>query len=128
LTDVKKGSSDASLLTLLKEGVCAALGVLIVGGTIWLLWSSLSGPTRDLAAAQGIFSILGGWGGVVIGYYFGRLPAERIAAKAEEAAESAIKTQQVALSDSATSVAQQQEKYKKLMGEIDALISSLGEG
>jgi len=113
---------------LLKEGVCAALGVLIVGGTIWLLWPSLSGPTRDLAAAQGIFSILGGWGGVVIGYYFGRLPAERIAAKAEEAAESAIKTQQVALSDSATSVAQQQEKYKKLMGEIDALISSLGEG
>jgi len=128
LTDVKKGSSDASLLMLLKEGVCAALGVLIVGGTIWLLWPSLSGPTRDLAAAQGIFSILGGWGGVVIGYYFGRLPAERIAAKAEEAAESAIKTQQVALSDSATSVAQQQEKYKKLMGEIDALISSLGEG
>lgn len=128
MTDVKKGSSDASLLMLLKEGVCAALGVLIVGGTIWLLWPSLSGPTRDLAAAQGIFSILGGWGGVVIGYYFGRLPAERIAAKAEEAAESAIKTQQVALSDSATSVAQQQEKYKKLMGEIDALISSLGEG
>jgi hypothetical protein len=125
---VKKGSSDASLLTLLKEGVCAALGVLIVGGTILLLWPSLSGPTRDLAAAQGIFSILGGWGGVVIGYYFGRLPAERIAARAEEAAESAIKTQQVALSDSATSVAQQQEKYKKLMGEIDALISSLGEG
>jgi hypothetical protein len=125
---VKKGSSDASLLTLLKEGVCAALGVLIVGGTILLLWPSLSGPTRDLAAAQGIFSILGGWGGVVIGYYFGRLPAERIAARAEEAAESAIKTQQVALSDSATSVSQQQEKYKKLMGEIDALISSLGEG
>ena len=115
------------MLTLFKEGICALLGIIIVGGTIILLWPALSGSTRDITAAQGIFSILGGWGGVVIGYYFGRLPAERIAVRAEEAAESAIRTQQIELSDSATRVTQQQEKYRKLMGEIDALISSFKE-
>ena len=62
---------------------------------------------------------------VILGYYFGRLPAERVAARAEEKAEEAIKTKQQELSDSAVRVNGQQEKYRKLMEQIDGLITSL---
>ena len=112
--------------TALKEAVCAILAFVIIGGTLLLLWPPLSGPTHDVEAAQGIFSILGGWGGVILGYYFGRLPAERVAARAEEKAEEAIKTKQKELSESEVRVNAQQEKYKKLMQDIDVLIKSIG--
>ena len=112
--------------TLLKALVLALLAFAIIGGTLLLLWPPLSGPTHDVEAAQGIFSILGGWGGVILGYYFGRLPAERVAARAEEKAEEAIKTKQKELSESEVRVNAQQEKYKKLMQDIDVLIKSIG--
>lgn len=47
--------------------------------------------------------------------------------RAEEAAESAIGTQRIELSESANRVTQQQERYRKLMEEIDALIASAKE-
>ena len=119
------GLIKAPSLMWLKEGVCAILAFVIIGGTLVLLRPPLSGPTYDVEAAQGIFSILGGWGGVILGYYFGRLPAERVAARAEEKAEEAIKTKQQELSDSAVRVNGQQEKYRKLMEQIDGLITSL---
>jgi hypothetical protein len=109
----------------LKEGVCAILAFAIIGWTLVLLRPPLSGPTYDVEAAQGIFSILGGWGGVILGYYFGRLPAERVAERAEEKAEEAIKTKQKELSDSAVRVNGQQEKFRKFLEQIDGLITSL---
>ena len=124
---VNRGLITASTQTLLKEGVTALLAVMIIGGTLVLLWAPLKGPTQDIDAAQGIFSILGGWGGVILGYYFGRLPAERVAERAEEKAEEAIKAKQIELSESATRVTQQQEQYKKLMELIDDLISAVDE-
>ena len=78
------GLIKTSYLMWLKEAVCAILAFAIIGWTLVLLRSPLSGPTYDIEAAQGIFSILGGWGGVILGYYFGRLPAERVAERAEE--------------------------------------------
>jgi len=48
-----------------------------------------------------------------------------VAARAEEKAEEAIKTKQQELSDSAVRVNGQQEKYRKLMEQIDGLITSL---
>jgi len=125
LSGDNSGLIKAPSLMWLKEGVCAILAIAIIGGTLVLLRPPLSGPTYDVEAAQGIFSILGGWGGVILGYYFGRLPAERVAARAEEKAEEAIKTKQQELSDSAVRVNGQQEKYRKLMEQIDGLITSL---
>ncbi len=119
------GLIKTSYLMWLKEGVCALLAFAIIGWTLIFLRSPLSGPTYDIEAAQGIFSILGGWGGVILGYYFGRLPAERVAERAEEKAEEAIKTKQIELSESAVRVNDQQEKYRKLMEQIDVLITSL---
>ena len=119
------GLTKTSYLMWLKEAVCATLAFAIIGWTLILLRPPLSGPTYNIEAAQGIFSILGGWGGVILGYYFGRLPAERVAERAEEKAEEAIKTKQIELSESALRVNGQQEKYRKLMEQIDELITSL---
>ena len=119
----------------MKEGATALLGVIIVLGTLILLWPSLTSNPVDMASAQGIFSTLGAWGGIVIGYYFGRLPAERAAAKAEDAADVARKEKaeaekaksntladtSKALEDSERELAALQEKiagYKKLIGSL----------
>jgi len=48
-----------------------------------------------------------------------------VAARAEEKAEEAIKTKQKELSESSVRVNVQQEKYKKLMGQIEELIKSI---
>lgn len=119
------GLIKTSHLQWLKELVCAILAFVIIGGTLVLLRPPLSGPTYNIEVAQGIFSILGGWGGVILGYYFGRLPAERVAERAEGKAEEAIKTKQKELSDSAVRANEQQEKFRKLKEQIDGLITRL---
>ena len=123
------------ITTLLKEGVAAALGLIIVLGTLILLWPSLATSPADVQSAQGIFSILGGWGGVIIGYYFGRLPAEKAAAKSEEAADAARKEKDAAekiklntLADTAKTLSESDgeladlqkkiEEYKKLIESL----------
>ena len=80
MSDKKTGTD---YITAFKEIVSASLGIVIVIGTLVLLWPQLTKPTPDITTAQAIFSILGGWGGVVIGYYFGRLPAEKATKSAE---------------------------------------------
>ena len=83
--------------TWLKEGVTAFLAIAIIIATLALLWPSLS--SGDTTEAQGIFAILGGWGGVVLGYYFGRVPAEKASDNANKAADKATDTAKQALSD-----------------------------
>jgi len=96
--NVTKQESDKSsgLLTAGKEMVTAALGITIILATLVLMWPSLSKSPVDTQSASGIFAILGGWGGVVLGYYFGRLPAEKATDKASEAADSARKEKDAA--------------------------------
>jgi hypothetical protein len=124
------------IITVLKEGIAATLGLIIVLGTLILLWPSLTASPVDIDSAQGIFSILGGWGGVVIGYYFGRLPAEKAATKAEEVADAARKEKDTAekvtantladtaktLSESEEELAELQKKLEKYKKLIDGLI------
>ncbi len=119
----------------LKEIVTAGLGILIVTGTFLLLWPPLTKETADIPTAQAIFSIVGGWGGVVLGYYFGRLPAERVATKAEAAAavaemakDAAVTRRKIDLAEYKEAIAGMEETlemYKKniadLMQRIDEL-------
>ena len=79
----EKKKTRVEFLVVMKEVVSALLALIIILGSLVLLWPALAASPIDITSAQGIFSILGGWGGVVIGYYFGRLPAERAAARAE---------------------------------------------
>jgi hypothetical protein len=89
-------SNTTEVLTKFKEYVTAGLGVLIIILTLILLWSPLSKSPADTTSGQGIFAILGGWGGIIIGYYFGRLPSEKAADKASGDADNARKDTAIA--------------------------------
>ena len=101
-------SDSTSNLIVLKESVTAALGVVIILATLVLMWPSLSGSTLNLTNAQGIFAILGGWGGVILGYYFGRLPSEKAADTATKVADQANQTTKAA--NQISNQAQEQSK------------------
>lgn len=96
-------------ITWFKEIVTAGLGILIVAGTFLLLLPPLTQGTPDIQTAQAIFSIVGGWGGVVIGYYFGRLPAERVATRAEATAAAAEMSKDAAVVSRKTELAEHKE-------------------
>ena len=115
-------------ITWLKEIVTAGLGILIILATLWLLWAPLTKETADIPTAQAIFSILGGWGGVVLGYYFGRLPAERAATRAEAIASTAEMDKEAAVVSKKTSLAEVKGDYAAMEEQLEAykkLISSL---
>jgi hypothetical protein len=79
-----------------KEIVTAILGIAIVAFTLILAWQAFSvlrtGDTFDekkMSAAKDILLLLLGLSGVVIGYYFGRVPADARAAQAQQQANEA---------------------------------------
>jgi len=76
-------------LTALREGVTGCLGVLIVLTTLALVLATfllmLLRPTANLEPFQAILVMLNGMTGAVLGYYFGRMPAEAQASKADKA-------------------------------------------
>jgi hypothetical protein len=86
-----------------KEVVTALLAFIVVLVTMVLLCLSLY-PIVNLENAKGIFAILGGWVGIVIGYYFGRVPAEKGADKANEAADFARRQKDLAVREKAKTV------------------------
>lgn len=94
--DKKEGDKYSGWLTAGKEVVTAALGITIIVATLVLMWPSLSKSPVDTQSASGIFAILGGWGGVVLGYYFGRLPAEKATNEANKATDAARREKDVA--------------------------------
>jgi hypothetical protein len=88
-------------------------------GTLILIWPSLAASPVDIQSAQGIFSILGGWGGVVIGYYFGRLPAEKAAAEKIKLNTLADTAKTLSESDGELADLQKKiEEYKKLIESL----------
>ena len=95
----KKDDKVNSFTSILKEMIGAFLAILIVISILVLMWPSLSRTPADITGAQAIFSILGGWGGVAIGYYFGRIPAEKSADKANAVADQARQEKDSVLND-----------------------------
>ncbi len=80
-----------------KEVITAILGVMVVGYTLYLAAQSfgLVDATR-IAHAKDILQVVLGVAGVVIGYYFGRVPADARATQAQEQANAAsAKTEEV---------------------------------
>jgi hypothetical protein len=116
-----------SKLIWLKEGVAATLGILIVSATIILLVPSLTAVPADATSAQAIFAVLGGWGGVVIGYYFGRIPAEKAADKAEKVADSARTERDKAEKDRVNEIVTSNEERSEYEKQIKELLEALEE-
>lgn len=76
-----------------KEAVSAALSVVIVGFTMYFMLKMFEAPD-DVGSTlwqhqSAILQVAVGFAGTITGYYFGRIPAERAAATAQQAANSA---------------------------------------
>jgi hypothetical protein len=74
-----------------KEGVTALLGLIIVGYTLVMGWRVFSfvGDPQKMSDARDILMLMLGPAGVVIGYYFGRVPADARATHARQQADAA---------------------------------------
>lgn len=76
----------------LKDYVAAALSVAIVGLMLYFLFIMFGGTGADKEVWErqsAILQVAVGLAGTVTGYYFGRIPAERAAATAQQSATSA---------------------------------------
>ena len=93
----------AERLQLRKETVATVLALLVVGGTVGLaLIAVLFIRGSDLSTAKDVLVLLSSLAGVVLGYYFGRIPgdahAEQSAQQAQQAQEAAAHTRSAAQS------------------------------
>jgi hypothetical protein len=77
------------LLQALKEVVTAALGLVIVVFTLVMAYQVFTyvGDEQRISDAKDVLLLVMGLAGVVIGYYFGRVPADARAAQAQGQAE-----------------------------------------
>lgn len=114
------------LITYLREIVSVFLGIVLLMGTLILLWPCLSASPVNVQDAQGIFSILGGWGGVILGYYFGRMPAERTADRADMAARTAEMEKDIAEKKVEVSIADIEALERRLDSLIEVLTKTVG--
>ena len=80
-----------------KEIVTAILGVLVVSYTLYLAVKTFGyAGDAKIKDAKDVLQVVLGVAGVVIGYYFGRVPADARAAQAQEQANAATaQTEQV---------------------------------
>jgi len=84
---------DGPGLNYWKEAVASILSIVIVGVTLNFLWRMFAAPA-DISEAlwqhqSAILQVAISLAGTVTGYYFGRIPAERAATSAQQAANSA---------------------------------------
>ena len=121
----KKNEEKTSKLVWFKEIVTAILALTIIAAIIIFLTPSLLASPADATSAQAIFAVLGGWGGVVIGYYFGRIPAEKAAEKAEAVAQSARTERDKAELQKVNEIVEGNEKRNEYEKQISELYEAL---
>ena len=104
-TDMAKGKDTGPkqwtpelIIQFFKEVVTALMGLSLIAYTLYMLNSVLGlvGDANKLTSAKDLLLLLLSLTGVVLGYYFGRLPADARAAQAQQQAVSATsKTAQI---------------------------------
>jgi hypothetical protein len=74
-----------------KEIVTAVLGLMLVGWTVFLTQRTFTyvGDPAKIADAKDVLLLALGLAGVVVGYYFGRVPADMRATQAQQQANAA---------------------------------------
>jgi hypothetical protein len=86
------------IIQIFKELVTAVLGMFVVLYTLRLAWNTFAfaGQTDKITDAKDVLLLMLGLAGVVVGYYFGRVPADASAAKAQDQANAATaQTEQI---------------------------------
>lgn len=97
-----RGFKTEDFIQIFKEAVTALIAILLVWTTISLVRVLLGtiGDEARFNQAKDILSMMTGLLGVVLGYYFGRIPAEARAAQAQEQAAQAIQKGEQAMAQS----------------------------
>jgi hypothetical protein len=114
-----RGFKTEDFIQIFKEAVTALIAILLVWTTISLVRALLGtiGDASRFTQAKDILSMMTGLLGVVLGYYFGRIPAEARAAQAQEQAAQAIQKGEQAMAQS--------KRMGERAGELAELASQL---
>jgi hypothetical protein len=83
--------SPEQIIQFFKEVVTSVMGLVVIGFTLYLVNSASSyvGDATKLSEAKDLLLLLFSLTGVIIGYYFGRIPADAHAAQAQKEANDA---------------------------------------
>lgn len=83
-------------LQVMREGVAAVLALAIVGSTLYWMGSSfqMTGDPTRMGDAKDLLALMSGLAGVVVGYYFGRVPSDARATEAHERMDAAMDDKQ----------------------------------
>jgi hypothetical protein len=102
-----------------REGVTAVLAVLLLASTMALTYRTfgMAGKEGQMKDAMGVLSLLFGIAGVVVGYYFGRVPGDARAVQAHETTQAAMKTMQ-GMSESSSTSRQMAEKIQQIQADL----------
>jgi len=90
-TEARSQWSPELILQAFKEIVTAVLGLMLVGWTVYLTHRTFNyvGDPAKVADAKDVLMLALGLAGVVVGYYFGRVPADMHATQAQQQANAA---------------------------------------
>jgi hypothetical protein len=104
-----------------KERVTALLAFLLVASTMALTYRtfSMAGQDGKMKDAMGVLSLLFGLAGVVVGYYFGRIPGDARAVESHQTTQMAMETMRD-MSGASGTANQMAEKTREIQANLDA--------
>jgi hypothetical protein len=115
--DPGEGKS-AVWLQWLKEVVTAVLGIGIVAYTLY--WTgrafAMAGDPTRMGDAKDLLTFLSGFAGVVVGYYFGRVPADARTAQAQQQIGQAVSEKDQAMGEKDQAMGKMDDMKKELAG------------
>lgn len=109
-----------------KEVITAIIGLAIIAFTLWFLLKvfGVIGVPTEITEAKNLLTMMMGLAGVVVGYYFGRAPADAQAANANIQAAKANEETKAALKDNSKIIATTVIQNADLIDQIDNLIDN----
>jgi cytochrome c-type biogenesis protein CcmH/NrfG len=101
----------------LKEIVTAVLGIGIVAYTLYMTYRAFGmvGDATQMGNAKDLLTYLSGFAGVVVGYYFGRVPADARTAQAQQQIVQAVSDKEQTMS----TMGDMKEKLTDLADKMD---------